>query len=125
MIAPILKPEPRRVDLATIVAHLLDNEPKPGERAFAMMLVALPKSSTWQPRTMADVPPWNLGKRKMMFARYSAALTLADCAEFNRQEVAKLKPGARPRCWAVAVTLVYPFDETARVLDAASVGGGA
>lgn len=126
MIAPILKPEPRRVDLATIVAHLLDSEPGPGERAFASMLVALPKSSKWRPRCVDDRPPWNIGKRKLWLARYSLAAVLADCASLNRQELEFLKPGRPLRVWSVPVSLVVPFDETAQPVDllAATLAGG-
>ncbi len=91
-----------------------------GEPCFAILLYRPPKRSKWRPRTVDCIPPMHVGKRSIFFACRVLAYVVRDCREFNERELLRLKPGRAVKLWAVPVSVVCGFDETARVVE----GGG-
>lgn len=71
-------------------------------------------------RTVDCIPPMHVGKRSIFFACRVLAYVVRDCREFNERELLRLKPGRAVKLWAVPVSVVCGFDETARVVE----GGG-
>ena len=123
MVAPILPPS--LVPFSWFKAEVPDDHEfytlpvANGEPCFAIMLYIPPKRSTWRPRTVDAIPPLHVGKKKIFFACRVLANVLRDCHEFNQHTLLRLKPGKRVGMWAVPVSMVCNYDETAVVIGGA------
>ena len=93
-----------------------------GEPCFAILLYRPPKYSTWRPRSYDAIPPMHEGRRVLFLSPgRNEARTISDAAEFNQRQLIAVKPGKRIGLWAIVVTMIWGFEETARVV----IGGGA
>lgn len=88
-----------------------------GEHCFAILLYRPPKRSKWRPRTVDAIPPTHRGKRQISFASRVLANVLKDAREFNERELLRLVPGKSVELWAVPVSIVCGFDETAQPVN--------
>jgi len=93
-----------------------ERSPIAGELCYAILLYTPPKRSRWRPRTVDAIPPLDVGKRLIWCPTLNLAAVLAECGEFNTLQLGWMKPGRAPRSWAVAISMVCGFDETARVM---------
>ncbi len=95
-----------------------------GELCFAVLLYRPPKRSKWKPRTPDCIPPWHVGRKAIFYARRNREFVVKDCREFNVVEMRRVKLGRRVSLWAVAVQLIFPFEETVKPIDLLSAQGG-
>jgi hypothetical protein len=93
--------------------HLFWNEPEPnrGESCFAIAMVTPP--ANWRPQSAAAIPPqWRL--IVLHWPSRNLAPVARDVLNFNNSKIEERVDGETLDYWAVAVSMIYPIDETAR-----------
>lgn len=97
--------------------------PATGQWCYAVLIYSPPRKSRWRPRTLDSIPPLDQGCSTPFNPSYSLSSTLFDVLDFNRRELGRTRPGRPPKCWAVAVTMVWGDPASARPVNL--LGGGA
>lgn len=118
MVAPVFYPATLFVPSACPPEwrEYLVRPPIAGEQCFAVVFYSPPRRSTWRPRTVDSVPPMHKGKRKVFYHSFDRARVVKDCAEFNAGQLRRQLPGRSVGMWALAVSIVCGFPETAQLL---------
>ena len=101
--------------------HLFWNEPEPnrGESCFAIALVTPP--ANWRPRKCGrDSAP--VAPDRYSLVESKSGDGPRDVLKFNNSKIEERIDGETLDYWTVAMSMIYPIDETARPIE---IGGGA
>ena len=92
-------------------------EPNRGESCFAISLMTFPLN--WRPQSADAIPPqWR--PFVIAWSTRNLAPIARDVLKFNASRIEEWAAGETPDAWAVAVSMIYPIDATARPVE---IGG--